>query len=245
MNNSTLKIFDDNKQLVEELSKELIEYFERELKTTPHITLALSGGNTPKLIYQYLAENYNNLKIWSKIKFFWGDERCVPPDDPESNYGVAKELLFDKLEEKNLNIFRIKGEENPEAEAERYAEVIAGEVEIENDLPCFDLMILGIGGDGHTASIFPPRTDLFNSKKICAATTHPATGQLRITVTGRVINNSANIIVIASGKSKSKILKEILTEKNKTYPAAQIKVRNGVLIWYADEDAAAELLVED
>lgn len=244
MGNSVIKVYENSDQLAAEISNDLVNFIEKEMSTSENVTVALSGGNTPKKIYKYLADNFAELDIWKKVKFFWGDERCVQPDDPESNFGAAKELFFDHLKIKELQIFRIKGEDTPSVEAERYGKVISEEVEMKNGWPRFDLMILGIGEDGHTASIFPDQIGLYESDKICAEARHPVTGQQRVTVTGKVINNSSNIIILASGKGKNRILKEIVTDKNPAYPASKIQSEEGTVFWYCDENAAEILLAE-
>lgn len=244
MRKTKIKIFETSNHLINELSDELVRYFKTLNKSQKHITVALSGGNTPKEMFKYLAENYSEDKIWDSVIFFWGDERCVPPDSSESNFGEAERLFFSRLKNSKLHIFRVQGEDNPEQEAERYSELINKNVDKENGLPKFDLVLLGIGEDGHTASIFPDQISLFDSDKICAVAVQPKTGQKRITLTGKVINNSTNIIVMAAGKSKSKILKEIILSKNKKYPAARIKPASGNLLWFTDESAASELFPE-
>ena len=230
-----LKIFKDKLELADSFCEELLKLNkEREV-----LHLALSGGNTPKIIFQTLAEKYKEKIDWNKILLFWGDERCVPPENSESNYGIAKQLLIDNVGLPEQNVFRIKGEEEPSGESIRYADIIRENVKTENGLPAFDLTMLGVGEDGHTASIFPNQTNLLNSDKICATAVHPESNQIRVTITGNVINNSKRIIFLVSGKSKSEILKRIFRDKNSSsLPAENIVAKNGTLHWYIDQDAA-------
>jgi 6-phosphogluconolactonase len=203
-------------------------------------SLALSGGNTPKLIFKYLSENFVSSIEWSKIKFFWGDERCVPPTNDESNYKSTKENLFDQLQTDQKNIFRIFGESNPEKEVLRYSKIVLDNVEIENSLPRFDLVMLGLGEDGHTASIFPDKLNFFSSPNICEVAEHPVSKQKRITLTGNVINNARKIVFIVSGENKSAVLSKIINKKEgyANLPASLVDPPDGEVVWLVDESAA-------
>ncbi len=207
---------------------------------TDYFNIALSGGSTPKRIFEYLASNHNNTINWSKINFFWSDERCVPPNDSESNYKMAYEALLSKLPIPSSNIYRIKGENEPLLEAANYSAEIINHLKNENNFPRFDLIMLGLGEDGHTASIFSNQLNLIKTNEICAVATHPVSNQKRITFTGKLINNAKNIVFIASGKIKSKIVNDILNNKtdSKNYPASFIKPINGNLIWLLDREAS-------
>jgi len=231
----------NKRNTIEELSDDFAQLIIDELnKKQGFISVALSGGSTPKKLFVHLAENYK-LKInWKRIKFFWGDERCVPPDDPESNYKLAKDFLFSKVDIPEENIFRVYGESIPEEEAVRYSEIIREILPIKNNLPVFNIVLHGLGEDGHTASIFPDRLDLINSRNICDIAEHPITKQKRITLTGSVINNSKNIVFLVTGTSKSKIVDIIIKKKEGSdkLPASFIHPVNGSLIWYLDNDAA-------
>ena len=204
-----------------------------------HFNIALSGGSTPQKIFKILSSEYKNKIDWKKIRLFWGDERCVPPESSESNYGTAKELLIDKINIPGENIFRVKGENDPVGEAIRYSEIIKANIKTENNFPAFDLTMLGVGEDGHTASIFPNQLHLLNSVRICETALHPETKQNRITITGKVINNSKRIFILVNGKNKAEIIKRIMENKNSgTLPAQNIEAKNGTLNWYLDQNAA-------
>lgn len=238
--NYDIKIFDDLDALSEFFSSELKKQADSAVNK---FNLALSGGTTPKYIFEYLAKHYANTIRWDKINFFWGDERCVPPTDDESNYKMAYDELLSRISVPGKNIFRIKGEEDPEAEAQRYSNVIHKTLPQQKQLPVFDLIMLGLGEDGHTASIFPDQLHLLNESKICSVAVHPATNQKRITLTGKVINNAGNIFFIVTGKNKSKIVDSILNynTESKNYPASFIKPVEGKLIWLLDKEAASLL----
>ena len=228
---------------LDELSEKFARLLIAETSLKNLVSVALSGGSTPKSIFNYIAENYSTSINWGKIKFFWGDERCVPPNDPESNYLMTDKSLFSKIQIPSKNIFRIQGEDNPDKEAKRYSNVITNEIGFKNNIPNFDLMLLGLGEDGHTASIFPNQLELFSSNKICAAADHPVTKQKRITLTGKVINNSSKIIFLVTGKSKSVIADKIINKKKdyKNFPASFVNPVQGELIWMLDEPAAEML----
>ncbi|HZH73810.1 MAG TPA: 6-phosphogluconolactonase, partial [Mariniphaga sp.] len=169
--------------------------------------------------------------------------RCVPPDDDQSNYKMTFDTLFSKIEIPADNIHRIKGEKTPEEEAGRYAAEIADNLELRNGVPVFDLIILGLGEDGHTASIFPDQLDLLKVDKLCAVATHPESGQKRITLTGKVINNANNIFFLVTGQQKAKRLSEIMNNEEvaQNHPAAHIEPHEGSVIWFIDETAALEI----
>ena len=225
----------------DELSKEFAEVLKGGVDSVKDkFNLALSGGRTPKHLFKYLSDHYQDKIQWDKINFFWGDERCVPPDSDESNYKMAFENLLSKVRIPQQSIFRIRGEDNPVEEAKRYSDVVKKIVKGEKEIPVFDLVMLGLGEDGHTASIFPDQLQLFSDDKIYSAASHPVTGQRRVTITGKVINNAHNIVFIVTGKSKSVVVAEILINKieSKKYPASFVKPTKGKLIWLLDKEAA-------
>jgi len=210
----------------------------------PNLTIALSGGSTPRLLFQRLANDYADRIDWSGVHFFWVDERCVAPDHEESNFGMTKRLLLDHINIPAANVHRIKGESDPQKEAHRYSKEIAKYVPGgEKGLPAFDIVLLGMGDDGHTASIFPDQLALLTAGAIAVAARHPGTGQQRISLSGPVINNGRQIIFLVTGAGKAGRVREVLLHEGdwETYPAAHIEARNGRLLWFLDEPAAAEL----
>jgi len=203
-----------------------------------NINMALSGGNTPRSIYALLSEYKKPFIPWEKIKFYWGDERCVPPDNQSSNYLMVKEALFDKIHPAKDRICRIRGENDPDLEKERYKQVV-----ISNTKGIFDLMFLGLGTDGHTASIFPNQMHLLTSEKVCEKAVHPDSGQIRITLTGPILNASRKILFLVTGSEKSQVVYDILHQKGEweKYPASHIKPIDGQIIWILDKKAAARI----
>lgn len=202
-----------------------------------NFNLALSGGNTPQLLFKELKNNYLNKIDWSYVHFFWGDERCVNPDSFESNYGNAKRIFFEHTNIPEENIHRIHGESNPFSEAKRYSRLIFEHVPQIKTIPQFDLIILGIGTDGHTASIFPNQMEFLESENICEVAQHPESKQERITLTGKIINNAKNVIFLVTGVEKSIVVSEILKKENnyKEYPASYINPEFGNLVLYLDK----------
>jgi 6-phosphogluconolactonase len=205
--------------------------------------IALSGGSTPKLLFDILAEHYRDSLPWETLEFYWGDERCVPPTDPDSNYGMTRERLFSRLDIPQAHIHRIKGENDPSEEAKRYAALVGDRLPAVGEIPRFDLIILGLGTDGHTASVFPHQMQLWDAEGVCAVATQPQSGQKRITLTGQVINQAARVVFLVSGASKASRVREIIgrEEQAKAYPAARVAPKDGSLIWMLDADAASGL----
>jgi len=206
---------------------------------------ALSGGSTPKLLFKLLAEEYQDNIDWSRIHFFWGDERCVPHDDPESNFGEVKRLLFDHVPVVWSQVHAVETNLTPEAAAEAYSETMRTVLPTNDQgLPVIDINMLGMGGDGHTASIFPANMEeLLEDPKVCAVATHPESGQKRVTMTGPVLNASEEVVFLVTGNSKTQRVAQIINQEQSAeeFPVAHIKPTSGKLIWFLDEAAAAEV----
>ncbi len=241
--NQDIKIFSTAESVAERLAEVFFRMSEDYYHNNKILYVALSGGNTPQIFFNKLVEKYKEKIQWKNICFFWTDERCVPPTNSDSNYGMTKQYLIDKIQIPEKNIYRIKGEKDPLKEADRYSIILKKFVPIKSGFPSFDLTLLGIGNDGHVASIFPDQLQLIKSEKICDTAFHPLTFQKRITLTGTIINNSLNIIFYVTGKNKSKIIADILSNSDESisYPAAYIKPVNGKLSWYLDKEAALNL----
>lgn len=206
--------------------------------------VALSGGSTPKILFDLLAKNYASEVNWENVVFYWGDERMVSETDPESNYGEAKRLLFDNINIPEENIIPVNGNNTLESEAKAYSRKIENILPSSMGIPVFDLIILGMGDDGHTASIFPNQIELFDSEKICVVAEHPVTGQKRISITGKVINNAQKIVFLITGTTKSKVLDTIINKRDDylKYPASHVTPANGELLFFLDQEAAIHLM---
>lgn len=228
----------DNKQ---KLSHYFGEYLLQATKQKPDLTIALSGGSTPRAIFDVLVKDYAKSIDWTKIRFFWGDERCVAPEHPESNFGMTREHLFDHVKTRAINIFRVKGELHPDEAVADYISTIEENVPYNNGLPQFDIMLLGMGDDGHTASIFPHQIDLWESNNICELAQHPESGQYRVSLTGKVINNSRQIFFLVTGDNKAEKVDEIINHKGnyKQYPACLVDIHKTE--WLLDQAAAMKL----
>lgn len=205
--------------------------------------IALSGGSTPNLLFEILGTEYSFNVKWQNVHLYWGDERCVPPFSSESNFKNAKARLIDHVAIPTQNVHRIRGEGDPAQEAKRYSQRINTLVPSEKGLPKFDLITLGLGSDGHTASIFPHEMHLLNAPNICEIATHPESGQKRVTLTGDILNHTSKAVFLVTGDSKAEKVREILSNSSSKdkYPASHIICPTGEVHWYLDEAAAAEL----
>jgi 6-phosphogluconolactonase len=219
-------------------------------------TVVLSGGSTPRAMLQKLAqEPFASTVPWASIYFFWGDERCVAPDHADSNYRMAEEALLQHVPIPRENLFRIPAEQDdPHVAAEEYSETlhqffVAGAPMPDSaplrSVPRFDLIWLGLGTDGHTASLFPDTQALNTSKEIAVENYVEKLDAHRVTLAVPTLNNARNVTVLVSGADKAPILKQVLEETSQPqrYPAQLIKPANGTLLWMVDE-AAASLLRE-
>ena len=208
--------------------------------------VALSGGETPKALYRMLARQQFSQKIpWRRVQLYWGDERCVPPDDPASNYGAARETFIKHVPIPAANVHRMLGEEEPQKAADVYeAELrdLAAKVRPPSGVPVFDLVLLGLGRDGHTASLFPRSDALTVEDRFCAATQAPD-GSPRLTVTAPVINAARRVWFLVSGADKAGMVAEVLEGLRAplAVPAQGVAPVHGTLTWLLDEAAAAEL----
>lgn len=239
-----IKIYSEPMKVAEELAMELflrIKIFTDKGKT---YCIALSGGETPYPFFTIIANKYSRAIKWEYVHLFWGDERCVPPNDSDSNYGRAKKLFLDMIEIPKKNIHRIRGEDEPIKETKRYSNEIKAFTKTKNGLPSLDFTVLGIGEDGHTASLYPNQLKLIDSPQICEMSINPQTLQKRITLTGTLLNNSGTVAFFVTGKNKANIVSKILNNesgKNK-YPASYISPKSGKILWYLDEAAASKLV---
>jgi 6-phosphogluconolactonase len=237
-------VFSNTEELVGYFTQLFMERCEELLGNKENINIALSGGSTPKLYLSKLTEPGIVQNIdWNKIHFFWVDERMVPQSDPMSNYGTIKKILFDKIPIPEENIHRIKGEIVPQLEVKRYGNEILNIVDSKrNRLPEFDWILLGMGSDGHTASIFPNIELKDEYQNITAVSRSPFAGQIRITITETIINNANYVTFIISGEDKAEMVFEILKGDKKRYPAGRINPVNGILEILLDSEAAAMLI---
>ena len=222
-----IRVYENSRELAGGAAEHLVALARKDL-----FTVALSGGSTPKVLYQVLAEEFREQVPWSNTHFFWSDERHVPPDHPDSNYRMAHEALLSRVPVPASNVHRVRSE-NPSAQeaADEYEKVI---------VPRLDLILLGLGTDGHTASIFPGSEVLHETKRLVAAPWVEKLNAYRITMTLPLLNKGASVLFLVSGAEKAEIVKEVLEGPQK-YPAQFVQPTNGELIWMLDRDAAAGL----
>jgi 6-phosphogluconolactonase len=222
-----IRVFENSRELARGAAEHFVALAQKD-----SFTVALSGGSTPKVLYQVLAEEFREQVLWSKVQFFWSDERHVPPDHPDSNYRMAHEALLSRVPVLESNVHRVRSE-NPSAQeaADEYEKII---------VPRLDLILLGLGTDGHTASIFPGSEVLHETKRLIAAPWVEKLNAYRITMTLPLLNNGASVLFLVSGAEKVEIVKEVLEGPQK-YPAQFVQPTNGELIWMLDRDAARNL----
>ncbi len=215
------------------------------VKQRGQFTIALSGGSTPRNLYTLIAANAATVLPWAKMFFFWGDERLVPPDDAESNYRMARETLLSKVPIPPANIFRVPTEDSgAQAVAESYEQTVrkffhagAGE------FPRFDLILLGMGPDGHTASLFPESAALQEKSRLVVANWVEKLKASRITFTLPLLNAARCVAFLVGGMDKATVLREVLEGKapGEKYPSKLVRPSDGKLIWFVDRAAASEL----
>ena len=209
--------------------------------------VALSGGSTPRRTYEILAEApFRDMVDWKRVHFFWGDERCVPPDHPDSNYRMALEALLSRVPAAPARIHRIEAEradaDTAAREYQREVTRVFGATE-NAPTPAFDLILLGLGPDGHTASLFPRTAALREVERWVVANFVPKLGARRMTFTYPLLNRAAHLLFVSTGVEKSAILAEVLEgpEDPERLPAQGVKPSSGTLTWIVDGEAAAGL----
>jgi 6-phosphogluconolactonase len=206
-------------------------------------TLVLSGGTTPRSVYTLLsAEPYHSTIPWKKVHLFWGDERCVPPTSEESNFRMADETLISRVSLPSENVHRIPVERPPAEAAAVYDREIREFFGLKDgEFPQFDLLMLGLGEDGHTASLFPGTTAIQGQNRIVTEVYVEKLKTHRITMTLPTINHAASVVFLVEGSNKASIIREVMETQHKTYPAQLVRPVPGELLWFVDQAAASEL----
>lgn len=241
MNEKNFKIVADAAELNQAAAELLVKTAAAAISERGVFSMALSGGSTPKKLYELLAsESFREQIDWTKTHFFFGDERNVPPDHNESNFKMVNEIMFSRIGElPQENVHRVLAE-NPAADAASDYEQTLKDF-FNNELPRFDLVLLGMGADGHTASLFPESSALEENVRFFAENWVEKFGAYRLTLTFPVINNANNILFLIAGVDKAKVLGEVFHGSLKKYPAQMINPTDGKLIWLIDEAAASEI----
>ncbi len=237
----------DAEAICELAAKEFLRLAAEAIAERGRFTVALSGGSTPRTLYQLLSGRPYRMRIdWSRVEFFWGDERSVPPDDAESNFRMASEAMLGKLPIPEANIHRMAAErEDLDAAATDYQALIGRVLQVPADgpPPPLDLVLLGIGPDGHTASLFPHTAALEERHRWVVANEVPQLETNRMTMTVPMINAARSVIFLVAGASKADPLAEVLygASAPREYPSQLIAPANGTLSWLVDDAAAAKL----
>ena len=236
-----IRILKTATELFEAAAAEFAAQASAAVRARGRFTVALSGGSTPRTLYSLLATKPNI--PWDKTCIFWGDERHVPPDQPESNYRMANEALLSKVPVPAENIFRIHAEEKDAAAAAlQYEQTLKDFFHLApGDFPRFDLILLGVGPDGHTASLFPDTPALNETKRLVVSNWVPKFHTDRITFTFPVLNAAACVMFLLSGADKASTLHEVLENSSADLPSQKVRPANGKLIWLVDEPAARTL----
>jgi 6-phosphogluconolactonase len=221
-------------------ARRIASTLEEALARAPAASIALTGGKTPEPIYELLAgAPYRERLAWARIDFFWGDERPVGPESPESNFGMARRSLLDRVAVPEERIHRIEGESEGLEDAARRYEAEVRRVVAGAPVPRFDLVLLGMGDDGHTASLFPGT--VWDGARLVTPNFVPKLGATRITMTPRLINAARAVLFLVSGASKAEALARVFRNPPDELPAAQIRPADGSLLWLVDRAAASRL----
>lgn len=246
---TSVLIASDEAAFTKKAAQLVLEIAVKNVNESKRFTLVLSGGSTPKQLLSTLAEPYFRDRFpWLQTYVFWGDERCVSPDHPESNYKMAHDVLLSRIPFfPKDHIVRMKGEMQPPQEAAKaYENEIKAFFRLEKTIPSFDLIILGIGEDGHIASLFPGSESLKEKLKWVLAVPGPGSAPMRISLGLPVINNARKILFLAAGDSKAAIVREVLREDEvgARFPAELVRPVKGDLIWLLDKTSASKLMSE-
>jgi 6-phosphogluconolactonase len=242
-NNPELRIVADAASLNLAAAEEFCRCAESAIAARGRFCVALAGGNTPRGVYARLAAGLKNALPWEQVFIFFGDERHVPPEDPESNYRMARESLLSKVPIPPENVHRIQAELAAPAAAAQYEADLRDFFRLAaREWPRFDLILLGLGDDGHTASLFPSTAGLEERSHLVVANWVEKFAAYRITFTYPVLNHAGEVVFVVSGKAKAQILKDVFAaDKHGSYPAQAVHPDNGKLLWIADKDAAGLL----
>ena len=230
----SIKIFKDSDELSQSAAEAFTTLANQAIAERGRFLVSLSGGRTPMKLYAQLA---NEKVDWAHVHFFWGDERCVPVDDPGNTYGVMREIFFDKIG--TTNIHRVESELEPASAAQAYAHTLSGFADAPFDFPRFDLVLLGMGDDGHTASLFPGSQIDFETSTIAVTAQYQDRPANRVSLTPKVFNQAREIWFLVTGAGKAETLRSVIKgEKNLEHlPAQRIQPINGNLVWMIDEAA--------
>ena len=239
----SIEILSDPEQLARAAAQRIVVHSQDAVSKKGSFTIALSGGSTPRRLYELLAnadEEFFSQIPWDQVQFFWTDERHVGPDHPDSNYRMVNESMLSKVPVESAQVHRMLGElADPDEAASRYQSELAKT--FDSELPRFDLVLLGLGNDGHTASLFPGTTALLEQHRLVTAPWVEKLNSHRLTMTLPLLNNAATIVFLVSGAEKADILSQVLDGPPAQFPAQLINPVDGQLTWLLDRAAAAQM----
>jgi 6-phosphogluconolactonase len=245
MNPSRIIVMDDAEALYVRAAEEIAHFAGEAICTHGEFTLCLTGGATPASTYELLATRFQLSVDWKEVQFFWGDERCVPPDDPASNFGMANRTMLSRLPLRPEQIHRMRGEEEPVQAASEYERDLRNFFRLEQpgDFPSFNLILLGLGENAHMASLFPHHPALHEKTRLAVAVEVEAAPSRRISLTVPVINSGERVMFLVSGEKKAQAVRNVLqgSEDLERYPAQLVKPGSGETVWLMDKAAASEL----
>ena len=241
--NFDIRIFKNLENLSFEAANIFIKQSANAITERGQFLVALNGGSTPTRLFQLLATDHRDKVAWDKVHVFWGDERCVPPDNPESNFNQAQTHLLSHVPIPEANIHRIKGELEPAEASREYSLTLRTFASPPLEFPRFDLVYLGMGEDGHTASLFPGSPIDVTVPTLPVIAHYQGRPANRVTLTQLVLNQARMIAFMATGEKKAVTLAEVLGDRYnpELLPAQRINPKNGDMIWLVDEDAAGRL----
>ena len=246
MNNRNTIVCQDTKELSQKAAEEFIRLAQEAAARTGRFTVALSGGSTPRALYSLLASpGYCERIPWSQVHLYFGDERCVPPQHADSNFRMVQETLLANITLPRENFHRIAGELDPAVAAADYEQQLRKLFGVPaSAVPRFDLILLGLGVEGHTASLFPGSDALDDRQHLVVATFVEKLQAHRVTLTLPVINHAAQVIFLVAGKDKAPVVKQIVgaLPEAAELPAARVQPIDGGLMWLVTRDAASEML---
>jgi len=229
--------------LVQACSEKIIALLHEAIRQRGTASFVLSGGSTPRALYEWLgADDVRDEVEWAKVHLFWGDERCVAPTMPQSNFRMANEALISKINIPAANVHRIPAERPPQEAAQFYQAELKRVFSLrEGQLPVFTVMLLGLGEEGHTASLFPNTAGLQEHARLVTEVYVESLQSSRVTMTLPVINAALDVIFLVAGKAKAGILREVLEGNVPRSPASLVNPSSGRLSWFVDRDAASQL----
>jgi 6-phosphogluconolactonase len=238
-----IRVFKDLEDLSYVAANLFIEQAAQSSAERNRFLVAFNGGSTPTRLFHLLATEFQDQVDWSKVHVFWGDERCVPPEDAGSSYGQARDILLRHVPNREANIYRVKGELGPVEASKDYALILKEFASPPLDWPRFDLVYLGMGEDGHTASLFPGSAVDVSEPTLAVTANYQDRPANRVTLTPIVFNSARMVVFMATGEKKAITLAEVLSSRYNPaqYPAQRINPTDGRLIWLVDEAAASKL----